>query len=376
MKKLYLLSCLVALANLQVNAQAPRKVLLEDYTGTWCGYCPDGTTIMNNILANQPNVIGSADHNSDPMANAYSNAIDAGLNINAYPNGTIDRYKFPGEAYIGLSRSKWTSLCAQRLNTTSPCNVTINSTYDAGSRKIIVTVTTGFVAAYSAPAGADVRISCVLIEDGIIMTSSPQKNYMGQGCSSPNPSSAWYTYPCTISNFVHDHVARVNLASSPWGEPGVVPNSVTSGQVFSKQFTYTVPTSWNDSKMKVLAFVSNYHASNQFYRDILNSNELPGLSGVVGISENPASSLVSSHSVTPNPVSDLAAVVFQLNRADHVTVNIYNALGQYVSTLTDRQLTPGQHVFYWDAINSVNGMYFYEIRTTESMITGKLLVSH
>jgi hypothetical protein len=374
MKKLYLLACLVALASLQLNAQAPRKVLLEDYTGTWCGYCPDGTTIMNTIVGNYPNVIGAALHNGDGMANAYSNAIDIGLNITAYPNGSIDRFKFPSEAKVGVSRSKWTTYCAQRLNVTSPCNLGIISTFNATTRVVNVTVNVGFVAAATAPAGGDLRLSCVLMEDGI--TGYPQSNYMGQTCSSPNPSSAWYTYPCTISNFVHDHTARYNMAGDQWGDNTVIPASVSAGQTFSKSFSYTLPSNWNANNMKVLAFVSRHHPSDAFQRDLLNANETTSLIGVVGIEEDPAAALVSTHGVYPNPISDLGSVMFQLNRADDVKVSVYNALGQYVATLIDRNLTPGQHVFYWDASEAANGLYFYEIRTTESVTTGKMLVSH
>ncbi len=376
MKKLYLAACLVAFASFQLNAQAPRHVVLEDYTGTWCGFCPDGTTIMNNIIGNYPNVIGVANHNNDPLANSYSNAIDQGLNVTAYPNGSIDRFKFPNDPKVSVSRGKWVSYCAQRLNVTSPVNVAINSSYDGTTRKVAVTVTAGFVGNVSAPAGGDLRISVVLLESGIVLSSSPQSNYMGQSCSSPNPSSQWYTYPCSISNFIHDHTARVNIANDNWGDNTVIPSSVTAGQNFTATYNYTVPASWNDAKMKVLAFVSNYHPSNPFQRDILNANETNNLNGAVGIEETAGEGLLGSHGVTPNPVSDLASVVFQLNETSNVRVNIYNALGQYVTTLTDRQLTPGQHAFYWDAVNSENGLYFYEIQTDANVVTGKILVSH
>jgi hypothetical protein len=331
---------------------------------------------MDNIVSNYTNVIGAANHNSDPLANVYSDAIDNGLQVSAYPNGSIDRYKFPNDPKVSVSRGKWVSYCAQRLNVTSPCNVNISSSFDAVSRKVAVTVTVDFVANATAPAGGDLRLSVVLIENGIILTTSPQHNYMGQGCSSPNPSSAWYTYPCNISNFIHNHVARVNLANDQWGDNTVIPSSVTAGQSFSATYNYTVPGTWNDAKMQVLAFVSNYHPTNPFLRDLLNANETDNLNGTTtGINEND-NGLLGSHGVMPNPVSDLASIVFQLNDKSHVRVNVYNALGQFVTTLTDRQLTPGQHAFYWDAINSENGLYFYEIRTDNNVVTGKILVSH
>ena len=31
-------------------SQTTRTVLVEQFTGTWCGYCPYGVDILNNIL--------------------------------------------------------------------------------------------------------------------------------------------------------------------------------------------------------------------------------------------------------------------------------------------------------------------------------------
>ena len=36
-----------------------KKVLIEEFTGAWCGYCPDGAhRLENTINANNGNVIG------------------------------------------------------------------------------------------------------------------------------------------------------------------------------------------------------------------------------------------------------------------------------------------------------------------------------
>jgi len=45
-------AAVVLIAALTVGATAQIKnVLLEQHTGTWCGWCPDGTLKMDEILA-------------------------------------------------------------------------------------------------------------------------------------------------------------------------------------------------------------------------------------------------------------------------------------------------------------------------------------
>lgn len=376
-----------------VWAQAPRKVILEDFTGTWCGFCPRGTTTMNNTLAAYPNVIGMAVHNgsSNAMAigNIYANTLDD-VNTYGYPGGMVDRWKFPQQSNLVFSTSVWTSYSYNRTNVTSPVNISIASTFNSVTRQCDVTVTASFVGAATAYSGGDFRMSAILVEDGITGTGVGynQTNYLGQGCSSPDPNSPWYTFPCTIVGFVHDHVARYNMAggtaAQAWGLSGVVPNSVSAGQSFTHTFTYTLPTAWNDQKMKVVAFVSNYHPTNVNQRDILNANETIDLNSTVGVNEITDGNLIGSHSCYPNPFNpnkiDLAHVKFQLNKADNVSVKFFNALGQEIITLVDRDLTPGEHIFYWDARTkngdfSENGVYIYEIRSSEGAISGKMLLN-
>jgi hypothetical protein len=360
------------------QAQAPRKVVLEDYTGAWCGYCPRGTTIMNDLIAGNSNVIGVANHIGDVLENNYTYAIKQGLNVTSYPNGSIDRFKFPAQAKVGFGTNYWASYTSQRLALTSPCNVGIASNYNSATRVVDITVDVEFVAGVTAPVGGDLRLSCVLLQDGI--TGVPQQNYMGQGCSAPSPSSPWYTYPCVIPNFVHDHTARINLASNNWGDPTVIPTEVSAGESFSKSFTYTIPPSWDASKMKVLAFVTRHHPTDAFQRDMLNANQTTGLNSVTGIEVISSGNLVSSHSAFPNPAVDYSNIQFQLNKTDHVSVRIYNALGQVVSTLIDRNLTPGLHSFIWDTetikgVPAHNGLYIYEIRSSEGSLTGRIMLN-
>lgn len=384
MKKITLLLIAVLCGGLAFG-QAPKKVILEDFTGTGCGYCPRGTTTMENIEATYPNAIGIADHaytSTSKLNSAYSVAIDAGLSISAYPNGAVDRFLFSGETTVGLSTSKWTSKVSNRLLSSTPVSVNFTSTYNSSTRLLDVIVTANFVGA----ASGDLRINCVLMEDGI--TGYPQQNYMGNGCSSPDPTSPWYNYPCVITNFVHNHVAKINLANDNWGTAGVIPSSVTSGSTYTQAYSYTLPTSWpspsgtmsqiiNTSNVYIVAFVSKYGAASSA-REILNSNKGALGTSTTGIIENQNASSLEVKQNTPNPFSNITALQFTLNTTDNVSIKVYNAFGQVVNNLIDTKLVPGEHTFYWagddnDGNPVAGGVYYYTISTSSQQVTKPMI---
>lgn len=346
-------------------AQAPRKVILEDYTGTWCGACPNGKTVLEDCMNTYPNVIGLTMHNGDGLANAYSNAIDNSLAISSYPGGAVDRTP------VGLP-SQWKSKVAARLNVTSPVKVDFTSTYNTSTRALSVTVSANFVGSTS----GDLRINCVLAEDGIVTPNDPQHNYYGNGCMAPSPSSPWYSFPCDITTYVHDGVARINLANDNFGTAGVIPASVTAGGNYSQTYTYTLPAGWNASKVYIIAFVSKQGTA----KEILNANK--GLIGTstlaTGINEGPAAGQIEMKQNTPNPFSDITSIQFQLNTAETVSVKVYNAFGQVVNTLADAFLVPGEHTFYWAGDNFQGnsvapGVYYYTISTSGQQVTKQMI---
>ena len=85
-----------------MSAQTPvKRVLVEEGTGAWCGYCPRGATTLINTIEKYPGkVIGVAVHNNNgrglagdqmtiPEEAEYSTAY-----MNGFPNMTIDRKRF------------------------------------------------------------------------------------------------------------------------------------------------------------------------------------------------------------------------------------------------------------------------------------------
>ncbi len=77
----------------------------------------------------------------------------------------------------------------------------------------------------------------------------------------------------------------------------------------------------------------------------------------------------------PNPFNPTTNIRFEVSDNSPVTINIYNAVGQLVSTLVNnRSFLPGSYTVTWDASKIASGVYFYEMRTNNFRQTMKMLL--
>ena len=85
------------------------RVVVEEYTGTWCGNCPRGFVGMEKMQRLHPDdFIGISYHNNDPMqflaASSYPwNSSELG-DFPGYPTASIER-KLTVDPYTGLANS-------------------------------------------------------------------------------------------------------------------------------------------------------------------------------------------------------------------------------------------------------------------------------
>jgi flagellar hook assembly protein FlgD len=55
-------------------------------------------------------------------------------------------------------------------------------------------------------------------------------------------------------------------------------------------------------------------------------------------------------------------------------LNVYNIMGQRVTTLVDGHLQEGWHTVSWDGRNSPSGMYFYRMTAGAHVATRKMVL--
>lgn len=254
MRKLLLSVCgLIAAFN--ATAQTPqfvstepsnRNVIIEEFTGVNCGYCPDGHRIVREYEeANPGRVFGINIHQGVYAAmytTQWGNAIANQTGLNSYPSGTVNRHRFGGTA-TALGRDRFVNAGNQIQAMSSFVNVAAQATIDAATRTLTVNVE----AYYTADAETGMNLlNVALLQDNIIGIQS--------GASS-NPAQV-----TADGKYIHMNMLR-HLLTGQWGdtisvESGVIPQ----GTLIQRQYTYVLPTNMSDadvklSHLKLIAFV-------------------------------------------------------------------------------------------------------------------------
>jgi len=76
----------------------------------------------------------------------------------------------------------------------------------------------------------------------------------------------------------------------------------------------------------------------------------------------------------PNPFNPSTEIIFSVERASHVSVNIYNILGQEIQTIVNEYLIPGEYRERFNGSSLSDGIYFCVLKKDNFSSTIKLLL--
>ncbi|MEK7775102.1 MAG: T9SS type A sorting domain-containing protein [Candidatus Zixiibacteriota bacterium] len=76
----------------------------------------------------------------------------------------------------------------------------------------------------------------------------------------------------------------------------------------------------------------------------------------------------------PNPFNPTTNISFDVPKASHVELSVYNVLGQKVVSLVNQDMEPGSHTVAWDASNNSSGVYYYRIAAGTFAQTKKMVL--
>lgn len=222
--------------------EAPHRVLLEEGTGSWCGYCPLGFLAMDYIEATYGDMVTEVSvHNDDPFALA---SYDQFLQLGGYPMGRVNRGPVVAPAVLAPETG-------------------VYSFSSASGEETFVDM---IERALSVPAEGEVEISRALVGDGIVTVDTEvrfaldradcdynllavvtedrlpyyQSNYLS-GMSDPllgewgkGDPQMYYEYPA---------VARGVAGTGFYGEGGLLPTEFKAGEKASARLRFALPQS-------------------------------------------------------------------------------------------------------------------------------------
>ncbi len=227
-----------------------QKVVIEEATGTWCGWCPFGTAIMDKYVAQYPNrVYGVAIHSGDEMENvAMIGALDRVYNLSGYPNGLINRLASPSSRDLFMHPEEWSEAIDKHLaKTTNSVGIALETNINEAEALATVQVHVGF--------GKDVnktfnyRVLIYLLEDGIV---SAQQNYLaGDARFAGGDYDKYYKSPSVINDYVHNHVAKRAFTALDGEE--ITSDNVAEFKKFKKSFQINLNRNDNLTESYVVA---------------------------------------------------------------------------------------------------------------------------
>ena len=262
MKRVSIIAMFLMLLTIGLNAQnfvqttpTNRNAVLEEFTGSYCQYCPEGHMLAKELAATNPDKIFVVNLHAGTYATSNfmttdASAIYSGFVVNGFPSGLVNR-----TAEKSLSRNEWGANLQQQLGQVAECNVAGQVTIDKQTRKATVTVEVYYTSNSTSETN---YLNVIMLQDNI-------DSY--QAGADANPSQI------VNGQYRHMHVFRDAITPS-WGE-AISPT--TEGTLVTKTYTYDIPQTIgfnvNLEDVEFLAFVTEKYQGTAT-RPILNANKL------------------------------------------------------------------------------------------------------
>jgi hypothetical protein len=133
----------------------------------------------------------------------------------------------------------------------------------------------------------------------------------------------------------------------------------------------------------LLAGDYQYYITSQYYEtQYVQPESEPSNMIQVSIGSNTTDDTVSSSCMLqnyPNPFNPVTTISFYLEKAGFITINIFNAKGEFVKTIAKSQFPAGRHNLQWDGIdfqtrNMPSGVYIYQLITADFIKNQKMIL--
>lgn len=224
-----------------------KNVVLEEFTGLNCGFCPDGHAIAQAIYDANPDDVVLVNVHTGAFANPsggqpdyrtpWGAALDGQADVGGYPAGTVNRHLFPGWGQNGgtaMGRSQWTAASNIILAEPSYLNVGAEATIITSTRQLVVDVEVYYT--------GDSPVSSNFLTVAIM-----QSNIFGYQASGG-------------SNYNHKHMLR-HFMTGQWGHEIT---ETSEGSLYSTSLYYEIPEDYNDIEvvledLEIAAYVAEGH---------------------------------------------------------------------------------------------------------------------
>lgn len=213
-----------------------RRILVADYTGTWCSYCYQMVNSINSVAKNYPDrLMVLAIHVDDEYSLGNESSLESAFNITGLPTAVVDWRDVvtnAGGAY-GLTKAVDTSL----ENDPTMCGISISTKLENGV--LTVNTNTCFLERNN------YKIGVVLVEDGIVGTQASVNG-----------------------NYTHNNMVRA-YATKAFGDD-VKSNTtqstdIAAGEEVNGTYTLKFSSDWKKENCRVVVYALKKQADSSSY---------------------------------------------------------------------------------------------------------------
>lgn len=227
-----------------------RKVVIEDYTGTWCGYCPRVAAAIEDAHEATDDIAVVAIHKTSSSSPDPMHFDDIQI--------LIDEYEVGGLPQARINRSvNWanphpltdvTSIAGEDTNV----SISIKSTLSGNNLVVNTDVM------YENGSVKGDKIVVYLLENGILYD---QTNYYNE-----NESSPFYGLGDPIPDFEHNEVLRVSMTNVLGDEIPVTP----AFETYNKTLSTSIPGEYVKDNLSLVVMIvdADNTAKNAQYADV------------------------------------------------------------------------------------------------------------
>ncbi len=244
-----------------------QKMVVEELTGSWCGYCVRGAVNMKSMLQKHPDTfIGIAIHSGDflsadeYLSYIYSLASNAGTV--GYPCSVTSRDYTMGTG-IDLWNELYDYITAQPIKATVGLSIEpsgVDGEYTATSRTVF----------NLAAMGGLYRMAYAIIENDVYEPDDARYRQHNSYAGGTTPMDGYENLDEYVTDYHFEHVARGTIGA-PEGISGSLPEYIEAGKEYVHATTFQLPDAvLNADNVQVVAMIVNTHDGTIVNADRIN----------------------------------------------------------------------------------------------------------
>lgn len=372
------------------NYTAERRILFEEGTGAWCGYCPDAHLILAQAKATYGKKVIPVSYHFDDSMSIESGNIFLSNYFSSYPDAMLDRKVMLG------SNNTWLSELAARINGNAPVDISIEAkSFNVQTREIAYTVRAKFSDYWY----GNMTLGSIITEDKVrgnaLANIWSQNNYYSRyhNGSVGDTGHPLYNEKEYMDGYIHKSVVKA-MPGGVWGMPGVIPQYITPNAEFTQTFTYVLPAAEfvnysidNNTKycstvdlpgqnegrnipanINLIAYVAEQD-SDVMKRTVINAAE-ERLWNLTNVVPNYRSNSMTLH---PNPANSILNISLNTISTSDAVVEIFDINGQLLQTYAYEQLDAGNSILFVNIEHLSPGIYLVKLQSDQQSLTSRLV---